>query len=146
MTDINVDEWVLAGHSTGAAAAWKLTSQMKPGISKLVMCGIGSRKRSDYVDLSGASVDVMVINGSNDKLVYAYSKKNRQEFRALLPPESGGKGQTSYVIIEGGNHAGFAHYGPESAMDGIRTITLEQQQHIFVQKIAEFLSREIGKK
>eukprot|EP00536_Pseudo-nitzschia_multiseries_P012743 jgi/Psemu1/309370/fgenesh1_kg.504_\ len=41
-------------------------------------------------------------------------------------------------MIEGGNHAGFGHYGPQD-LDGVRSITLEQQQAIFVEKTVEFL-------
>ena len=41
MSDVNVDEWVLAGHSAGAKTAINLVTEMKPDISKLLLFGVG---------------------------------------------------------------------------------------------------------
>jgi hypothetical protein len=146
--DVNVEEWVLAGHSAGAATAMKLAVEMKPGISKLVMCGIGANQMG-IKTLREAAVNVLVMNGSNDALVNHYSEEKRKDFRNTLPPtSSGGKGKTEYVTIDGGNHAGFGHYGPQTfpRLDGERTITLDQQQDAFVQKTVEFLFQKAATK
>ena len=51
------------------------------------------------------------------------------------------QGCTHHVTIEGGNHAGCAHYGPQMfpLPDGIRTITLEQQQRMMAEATVDFL-------
>jgi len=143
MSDVTVNEWVLAGHSAGAATAMNLSVEMKPNSSKLIMCGIGNNTSMDGKEnLRDASVQALVMNGSEDKLVTRYSDKLVKKFRDLLPPSTSGcnkgKGKTTYITIEGGNHAGFGHYGPQNG-DGIRTIPLEAQQSIFVEKTVEFL-------
>jgi alpha/beta superfamily hydrolase len=145
-TNIHIDEWVLAGHSAGAVTAMNLALEMKPEyiISKLVLCGIGSNQWDKDKTLRDASVSALVINGSQDNLVNGLSEKVRESFRNLLPPTSregntGNEGKTTHITIEGGNHAGFGHYGPQNR-DGIRTIALEEQQRIFIETTVEFLS------
>jgi hypothetical protein len=146
--DVNVEEWVLSGHSGGAAIAMNLADEMKPGISKLVLCGIGCNHMG-IKTLREAAIDVLVMNGSNDAIVKHCSEEEQQEFRNVLPPtSSGGKGKTEYVTIDGGNHAGFGHYGPQTypRLDGERAITLDEQQNAFVQKTLEFLSQKAATK
>ena len=69
-----------------------------------------------------------------------------EELEAKLPPRSGsddtsGKGCTFYITIEGGNHSGCAHYGPQTypIRDTDRTITLEEQQNQTANLRADFL-------
>jgi len=69
-----------------------------------------------------------------------------EELEAKLPPRSGsddtsGKGCTFYITIEGGNHSGCAHYGPQTypIRDADRTITLEEQQNQTANLTADFL-------
>lgn len=145
ISDVNVDEWILAGHSAGAAVAMSLAAEMKPGVSKLILCGIGS-DHMRIKTLRDAAIDVLVMHGSNDGLVNSCTEQEKQHFRSVLPPETkGGKGKTEYITIDGGNHAGFGHYGPQSypRSDGERTITLDQQQDTLVQKTLELLSAKI---
>mmetsp|Transcript_1335 Transcript_1335/g.1670 ORF Transcript_1335/g.1670 Transcript_1335/m.1670 type:complete len:482 (+) Transcript_1335:145-1590(+) len=135
-SDITVDEWVLSGHSAGGMVAITLAAEMKPGITKLVLCGIGTNEFGEQ-SFRNDSIQALVINGSEDKLVNGRSEKQKEAFQNTLPPS------TTYVTIEGGNHAGFGHYGPQM-MDGTRTITLDEQQDIFVNKTVEFLIRGCG--
>ena len=158
-----VNEWALGGHSMGghtaiAAVANELSSTMK----KIVLWGVNS-----YPDQSTLypcrilrdikNVDALVVNGSNDNIVKstAFSgidKKKASKFKAKMPPRlppsssaevspENKRGHTHYVTIEGGNHAGCAHYGPQTfpVPDGNRTITLEQQQHRTAEATADFL-------
>jgi len=140
MSDVIVDEWVLAGHSAGAKTAINLVTEMKPDISKLLLFGVGGNELSNGKTLRDTSVQALVINGSEDNLVNGISEKERETFRMSLPPTdiSGSKGKTTFITIEGGNHAGFGHYGPQK-LDGIRTIPLEEQQRIFVENSVDFL-------
>ncbi len=50
----------------------------------------------------------------------------------LLPPG------TELVVIDGGNHAGFGHYGPQ-ARDGTATIPREEQQRQTAETVLAFL-------
>eukprot|EP00957_Ditylum_brightwellii_P144009 10972923-Ditylum_brightwellii.AAC.2 len=121
-SNITVNKWVLSGHSTGGLVAITLAAEMKPGITKLVVCEVGVA--SKFAKQSFDSIQALVINGSKDKLVNGRSKKQKEAFQNTLPHS------TRYVTIEGENHASFRHYGPQM-MDGTRTITLDKQQDIF---------------
>mmetsp|Transcript_9129 Transcript_9129/g.19144 ORF Transcript_9129/g.19144 Transcript_9129/m.19144 type:complete len:362 (+) Transcript_9129:99-1184(+) len=142
LSDDTVDEWVLAGHSMGALLAMNLlVLGMVPGISKLILCGIGSNAIRGDGTLRDASIQALVLNGTKDNYLTRKTEEERNTLRDALPPTSGNsnKGKTTYVTIEGGNHAGFGHYGPQKR-DGTRTIPLEEQQRIFVEKTVEFLT------
>mmetsp|Transcript_38267 Transcript_38267/g.92585 ORF Transcript_38267/g.92585 Transcript_38267/m.92585 type:complete len:465 (+) Transcript_38267:137-1531(+) len=155
--DISVDEWSLAGHSAGATMALVLASKMAPGIGKLIMCGIARDSFGVSPNFKTSPTQVLIMNGSEDPFVQGKTKEQWQEFQNLLPPvkeekdAKAAKGGSEYVTIEGGNHSGFAHYGPQTypRPDGVRKITMEEQQDAFVQKTVEFLfatSAEQGKK
>ena len=62
------------------------------------------------------------------------SVKEKEAFENQLPED------TKFVSVEGGNHAQFAHYGPQS-MDGEATISMEEQQKNLVETTASFLSK-----
>lgn len=140
--DISVDEWNLGGHAMGGSMAMALAAKMAP--SKLVLCGIGRVESEVPPALKSSTTQALVMNGTEDP--YANGNKEKwEEFQAFLPPakgkETAGKGFTEYTTIEGGNHSGFAHYGPQThpRPDGVRKITMEEQQDAFVQKTVEFI-------
>ena len=153
-----VNEWALGGHSMGghtaiAAVANELSSTME----KIVLWGVNS-----YPDQSTLypcrilrdikNVDALVVNGSNDNIVKstAFAGVDKaSKFEAKMPPRlpsssevspENKRGHTHYVTIEGGNHAGCAHYGPQTfpVPDGNRSITLEQQQRRMAEVTANF--------
>ncbi|KAL3940162.1 MAG: hypothetical protein SGBAC_005233 [Bacillariaceae sp.] len=143
---VSVDEWSLAGHSAGATMALVLASKMS--IGKLIMCGIARDALGVSPKFKTSPAQVLVVNGSEDPFVQDKTKEQWQEFQNLLPPNVNEKedakttkGGTEYVTIEGGNHAGYAHYGPQThpRPDGDRKITMEEQQDAFVQKAVQFL-------
>ena len=43
----------------------------------------------------------------------------------------------SLVVIEGGNHAGFGHYGPQAG-DGVASIDREEQQRQTAETVLAF--------
>lgn len=134
--DFVVDEWVLAGHSAGAMSALTLAAETNitatAPVRKLVVCGVGRNEmRNGTETLRDKTVEVLVINGGEDRLVNSVSKAQAEAFREFLPPK------TTRVIIEGGDHAGFGHYPPQSVGD--RTISLENQQRVFVENTVQFL-------
>ena len=56
-----------------------------------------------------------------------------QKYRNNLPAD------LVEIILPGGNHAGFGHYGPQKG-DGNATMTPEQQQQKTAEAIAELVA------
>ncbi|CAE8666834.1 unnamed protein product [Polarella glacialis] len=74
------------------------------------------------IDLSGQrDIFALQVLAENDGVI---DKEKVSEGKAFLPAD----GVT--VTIEGGNHAGFGHYGPQTypRLDGVSTIGLAEQQ------------------
>ncbi len=133
-----VSDWAVGGHSVGAHLAMKIAKATTPGTSKLVLWACGSKP----IDHRSANLSqttktkVLVLNGSEDKSILQLSFSQQTDFRSLLP-----KSSSVYRTIPGGNHNGFGHYEkPKNRKrDGIRTITLDEQQRIAVEETANFL-------
>ena len=79
-------------------------------------------------DLSGTGLSVFVAYGSNDGVL---NKKNYEKNLVKLPEN------TSYLVIDGGNHAGFGMYGEQKG-DGDATITQAEQIAIAAEMINNF--------
>ncbi|KAL9185142.1 hypothetical protein ACHAXT_002919 [Thalassiosira profunda] len=159
----SVDAWAIGGHSMGghlaiAAMANELSSTMK----KVVLWGVlsfpdpGSYPCKQTLRETDG-VYALVVNGSEDKISTstAYGKDKEKIFWEKMPPKvSPGtappskRGCTQHVIVEGGNHSGCAHYGPQTfpLPDGVRTITLEEQQRQFANTTLDFLLDEAIKR
>ena len=115
------------------------------------MWGMGSPKELEKKkNLHDAAVDALVIVGSEDVFYQQLSDDDRNEFLNRLP-----KTRTTFLEIEGGNHSGFAHYGPQMIRplwpsnpikDGERSITLDEQQDAIVAATITFLVGEDGSK
>jgi len=108
-------DWVLSGHSLGAALACRLAAEGWPNIKDLVLVGTSHPKK---INLSGAMMPITKISATHDGVATA---ERIQENRHLLPQE------TTWVEIKGGNHAQFAHYGRQ-LFDGAATISRQDQQ------------------
>lgn len=98
-----VDEWFVGGHSLGGVRACQLTE----GTDGLVLFGSYCA-----TDLSDSGLEVLSISGSEDGLS---TPEKIDSAAGLLPAD------TTFVVIEGGNHAGFGAYGPQAG-DGEATI------------------------
>lgn len=138
-----VKEWAIGGHSMGAFRALELCSEMKPGISKLVMWSMGMSNDLGTSTLRDASVDALIIAGSEDVFYTKMSSEEWQKIMQKLP-----QNRTTFIEIKGGNHSGFAHYGPQTFpfADGVRTITLDDQQDAVVKATVDFLTGTGGPK
>lgn len=145
-----VEEWAIGGHSAGGTLAMKaVADEFSSTMKKVVLWGVLQGHeiygpKQTLRDIPG--LDVLVINGSEDGIVDRTPQKF-EKFAAIVPPmrspqcSEDKKGLTHYVTLEGGNHSGCAHYGPQTfpKQDGTRLITLEQQQRQTVETTAEFL-------
>lgn len=110
-----VDAWWVGGHSLGGSMAAQYAADHADdgALDGLVLLGSYSAS-----DLSDADLGVISLYGSNDQVL------NRDKLRdnaPLLPRDA------ETVEIEGGNHASFGTYGPQSG-DGEAAITPAEQQ------------------
>ncbi|MGI6535175.1 MAG: alpha/beta hydrolase [Eggerthellaceae bacterium] len=108
-----VEHWYIAGHSLGGAMAANYASSHADGLEGLVLLAAYSTQ-----DISGTSLDVMSVYGSNDGVL---NRENYASDRANLPAS------THELVIDGGNHAQFGSYGEQQG-DGTASISAEQQR------------------
>lgn len=135
---IQVGHWALGGHSLGALTAAKLANQLGPNVAnKCVLWGSGLRYFYSHVQ-DQPNIQVLTVDASNDRIVLDPSppgtlEELRQAAKSL---------PNQHVLIEGGNHAGFGHYGPQifPRKDGERVgITLDQQHETILSATIAFL-------
>ena len=106
--------WMLAGHSRGALHAARFASSHADRLAALVLMGTSHPRDRD---LSGLAIPVVKIVATNDGVAGA-----GQFDRRLLPAS------TTWVRIEGGNHAQFGYYANFQLFDGRASIAREAQQ------------------
>ncbi len=114
-----IETWVIGGHSLGGAMAAQYADGHDDVIDGLVLW---AAYPAGGTDLSDADVTVASISASEDGLA---SREEIEASAAQLPPD------TTFVEIEGGNHAQFGSYG-EQAGDGEATISPTEQQDLAV--------------
>ena len=110
-----ITHWAVGGHSLGGAFAADFAAKHPALVQGLVLWA-AYPPASD--NLSQTDLQVVSIYGTRDGLA---GPEDIAPSRNLLPAD------TTYVAIEGGNHAGFGRYGPQAG-DNAATITPEAQQ------------------
>ncbi len=121
-----VSRWVIAGHSLGGTVAAEFAAKHPEKLAGLVfLASYPGRK-----DFSAASLPVLSIYGSADGLITA---EDWNTYRDRFPPS------TQWVIIEGGNHAGFGWYGKQDG-DNPAAITLQNQTDQILQTVDQFMN------
>lgn len=127
ITDENVTDFVIGGHSLGGVMASRFANELDSERLKGVFL------LASYPDekgrLDNLPISVISIVGSNDGVL---DKKAYQNGKTYLPDS------TLYDTIEGGNHAGFGDYGNQEG-DNSATILPEQQQEQTVSLLIEWL-------
>ena len=107
-----ITSWYLGGHSLGGAMAASFLGKGNYGYAGLALLGSYST-----ADLSKSGLKTTTLYGSEDKVLnqtsYANNLKN-------LPSAN------IETVIEGGNHSGYAYYGPQKG-DGTATISKDEQ-------------------
>jgi hypothetical protein len=119
--------WVVGGHSLGGAMAARFAYQNPEAVQGLVLWAAYPASTDD---LASRPLAVTSIYATNDGLA---TEDKIAASRPLLP------GATRWVAIEGGNHAQFGWYGPQSG-DGTATISREEQQRQIMAATLELLS------
>jgi dienelactone hydrolase len=126
-----VDRWALGGHSLGGAMSARFAYQNPEAVQGLVLWAAYPASTDD---LSSHSLAVTSIYGTRDGLA---TGDKIAASRPLLPLD------TSWVAIEGGNHAQFGWYGSQSG-DNTATISREEQQDQIVAATLSLLAGLAG--
>lgn len=129
----NYDNWYVAGHSMGGAMACNYACSHSDNLKGVIaLAGYPTKTIPDNLEL-------YLIYGSEDKIL---SMDVYNESRKYYPTNA------KELVIQGGNHAGFANYG-EQKKDGKATISTEEQQRktiefIFKNKMSVEKNEEIN--
>lgn len=121
-----IKHWAVGGHSLGGAMTARFGHQNPGPVAGLALWA-SYPASSD--DLSGQDLAVASIYGTRDGVA---TVEEISASRPLLPPD------TQWAAIEGGNHAQFGWYGPQSG-DNEATISREEQQAQIVAATLELL-------
>ncbi len=110
-----VGTWVIGGHSLGGAMAAEFVKRDPTAVDGIAFLASFPAEASD---LSALPIGAVSTYGTENGLT---APEGFEASMARLPPDS------ELVVIDGGNHAGFGHYGPQAG-DGTATIDREEQQ------------------
>lgn len=110
-----IQNWAVGGHSLGGAMAANFARGHPADVQGLVLWAAYPASSDD---LSASNLQVVSIYGTRDGLA---TGDKIEASRALLPADA------QWVAIEGGNHAQFGWYGPQSG-DNPASISRDQQQ------------------
>ena len=112
-----IQQWVLSGHSRGAAIAARTVYEHEASFAGLVLIGTSHPKEAAY-SLANAQLPIAKIYATEDGLA---SPAEVEALRVYLPDAA------EMVEIEGGNHAQFGYYGTQLG-DSAATISRDRQQ------------------
>ena len=121
-----VDAWAIGGHSLGGAMAAEFVKGGSTGVDGIVFL---ASYPAASTDLSALPIRAVSTYGSENGQT---PPEGFEDAMVRLPPGS------ELVEIEGGNHAGFGHYGPQAG-DGMATIEREEQQRQAAATVLGFL-------
>ena len=119
-----IKKWYMAGHSIGGVFAAKYAARHSDEFEGVILLAAYSS-----VDLSDTNLDVISIYGTEDKVL---NMKAYKEGLVKLPKDY------QEVIIDGGNHAYFGSYGPQTG-DGHALITNDEQIESTVDNLIQLL-------
>jgi len=109
----HIEDWAMMGHSLGGAMAASFSAAHDEEVEALVLLAAYSTE-----DLNGLDMDVYSFYGTEDNVL---NMEKYEEYYSNLPED------VIEEVIDGGNHANYAHYGAQEG-DGEASITREEQQ------------------
>lgn len=115
--ETSIQQWVLSGHSRGAAIAARTIYGHEDSFAGLILIGTSHPKEAAF-SLANAYIPITKIYATGDGLASLAEVEANQIF---LPE------QTIWTKIKGGNHAQFGYYGTQLG-DGTANISREEQQ------------------
>jgi hypothetical protein len=122
----DIEHWVIGGHSLGGSMAASYAYNHTDQIDGLVLWASYPASSNNLTD---SGIKVVSISGSQDGLS---TPDKIDASRSLLPTD------TTWVVIDGGNHGQFGWYGDQPG-DNPATISREQQQAELIQSTLDFL-------
>ncbi len=125
-----IEHWVIGGHSLGGSMAASYADKHRDQIAGLLL--LASYPASSN-DLSDSDQKVTSIYGTQDGLA---TKDKIDASRELLPAD------TTWIPIEGGNHAQFGWYGDQSGDNPATMSRLEQQARVLIGAMGLLTSME----
>jgi predicted esterase len=132
-TNESIQNWAVGGHSRGAAIASRFALLHRESFDDLILIGT-SHPKEDAFDLSNTTLAVTKIYATNDGL----ASMDEVEANAHYLPDD-----TTWVLIEGGNHSQFGYYGSQLG-DNAADISREKQQKLMIDAILSALSGAQG--
>jgi pimeloyl-ACP methyl ester carboxylesterase len=121
-----VDRWAIGGHSLGGAMAAEFVKGNPTTVAGIALL---ASYPAESTDLSGLPIRAVSTYGTRNGVTPP------EGFEASLARLPAG---TELVVIDGGNHAQFGHYGPQAG-DGVATIDRQEQQRQTVETVLAFL-------
>ncbi|MFP4363541.1 MAG: alpha/beta hydrolase [Spirochaetia bacterium] len=122
----DIERWIISGHSLGGAMACEWAAGNREAITGLILL---ASYPAETTDLSDSGFQALSITAENDWILNYNTYVNSQ---ILLPEE------TQFLSIQGGNHAGFGYYGPQSG-DGPQDLGYIQQFLMSQNAILDFI-------
>ena len=122
-----MSRWYLGGHSLGGSMAAAWLEEHGTGWDGIVFLASYST-----ADLTDNGLAVCSLYGSEDQVL---NRERYEEKRSMLPA-----GMEEHIIA-GGNHAGFAGYGPQPG-DGEAAISQQEQTEQAAEILTEFILGE----
>ncbi len=119
-----IERWMVGGHSLGGAMAAEFASDGTAPVDGLVLLASYS---AESTDLSDSGLAVLSIYGTRDGAPPGVFEASLSR----LPVD------TVVSVIEGGNHAQFGDYGPQSG-DGEAAVSRAEQQRQTADAIVRF--------
>jgi hypothetical protein len=120
-----IENWYMAGHSLGGAMAATYLDGHTNEFDGVILLGA-------YSTVNITDSRVLSIYGSFDRIM---NREKYSECKKNLPKDF------KEVVIQGGNHAGFAMYGHHEG-DGVAEIDTVEQIEQTVKAILEFISED----
>ena len=121
-----VGTWVIGGHSLGGAMAAEFVKGNPTAVDGIAFL---ASFPADATDLSALPIGAVSTYGTENGLT---QPEGFEDSMVRLPAGS------DLVVIDGGNHAGFGHYGPQAG-DGTATIDREEQQRQTAETLLAFV-------
>ncbi len=123
-----INKWVISGHSLGGAMASAFTADQEDLIDGIMLL---AAYPPDNGSLKDVDIPQLAIFGERDGLV---TKDKREAGVKLLSDNA------SVILLQGGNHAQFGHYGFQSG-DLDADISADMQRDIVIKEFLHFLSQ-----
>jgi hypothetical protein len=122
-----ISTWILAGHSLGGASA-AIFAENNP--SRIDAIALWDSYPADSADLSDNALLAISIFGTTNKIP---NTENFNDKKHLMPSD------TSFIGLEGANHAQFGDYGPQKG-DVVASLSLAEQHDQVVAIMLDFIN------